>query len=219
MKAQIKHMPFWLENCLVSAVNDKSPQHNLFQRNDPHGFERIEKLEGNLCIGLGLITSRDWICTGLARSINAPRVSNPTEDAQKFCDEFSRQYGEIGPDWLETDWNEATQNAHRQFKMLFIYLHSPFHEVSHFEVHDHNSLVEIFLCVPAFLAIFLLSVFLVFSTTLQWSWLGLGRLTKLTWTHHSRRSISATMITVPQCASVWQSAENARCGKPPASSV
>lgn len=59
-----------------------------------------------------------------------PRVSDPVEDARKFCEEFQEQYGREGPNFVPLDWQDATQQAHAQLKLIFIYLHSPHHEAS-----------------------------------------------------------------------------------------
>lgn len=44
---------------------------------------------------------------------------------------MQQHYGETCPDFLETSWQDAAVQAHRQYKFLFVYLHSPDHEVGH----------------------------------------------------------------------------------------
>ena len=43
---------------------------------------------------------------------------------------MQQRYGLQCPDFQETSWQDAAIQAHRQFKFLFVYLHSPDHEVS-----------------------------------------------------------------------------------------
>ena len=50
--------------------------------------------------------------------------------AASFNNRFRDTYGTVQPRWLECGWQEATQQAHAEFKFLFVYLHSPQHQVT-----------------------------------------------------------------------------------------
>ena len=57
------------------------------------------------------------------------RYEDPPQSAATFKQMLQQRYGANCPDFLETSWQDAAVQAHRQYKFLFIYLHSPDHEV------------------------------------------------------------------------------------------
>lgn len=57
------------------------------------------------------------------------RYEDPPQSAATFKQMMQQHYGETCPDFLETSWQDAAVQAHRQYKFLFVYLHSPDHEV------------------------------------------------------------------------------------------
>ncbi len=57
------------------------------------------------------------------------RYEDPHQSAATFKQMLQQRYGASCPDFLETNWQDAAVQAHRQYKFLFIYLHSPEHEV------------------------------------------------------------------------------------------
>lgn len=50
--------------------------------------------------------------------------------AADFVRDFESQYGERHPAFIEMSWKEATRQADRQSKLLFVYIHAPEHEVA-----------------------------------------------------------------------------------------
>mmetsp|Transcript_12237 Transcript_12237/g.31309 ORF Transcript_12237/g.31309 Transcript_12237/m.31309 type:complete len:471 (+) Transcript_12237:188-1600(+) len=71
------------------------------------------------------------IIRALTRSAEAVtrsgEIVEPTAAAAAFVAKFREVYGEAAPDWQECSWQEAAARAHRQFKFLFVYIHSPQH--------------------------------------------------------------------------------------------
>ena len=59
------------------------------------------------------------------------RYEDPPQSAATFKQMMQQHYGDTCPDFLETSWQDAAVQAHRQYKFLFVYLHSPDHEVGH----------------------------------------------------------------------------------------
>lgn len=57
------------------------------------------------------------------------RYEDPPQSAATFKQMLQQRYGASCPDFLETSWQDAAVQTHRQHKFLFIYLHSPDHEV------------------------------------------------------------------------------------------
>ncbi|KAG2436792.1 hypothetical protein HXX76_006316 [Chlamydomonas incerta] len=53
---------------------------------------------------------------------------DPGEQAAAFVAEFKSAYGDRHPRWQESGWRVASQQARREFRFLFVYLHSPEHE-------------------------------------------------------------------------------------------
>ena len=53
----------------------------------------------------------------------------PVEAAEAFKQSFVKEFGENGPQWITVGWQEATARAHGQYKFLFVYLHSHYHQV------------------------------------------------------------------------------------------
>lgn len=56
------------------------------------------------------------------------RYEDPPQSAATFKQMLQQRYGANCPDFLETSWQDAAVQAHRQYKFLFVYLHSPEHE-------------------------------------------------------------------------------------------
>ena len=54
---------------------------------------------------------------------------DPQTAASSFVRGFAQKYGDRRPRWLECGWAEGCRTAHGQFKFLFVYLHSPSHQV------------------------------------------------------------------------------------------
>lgn len=74
----------------------------------------------------------DSICApaGIARSLSdGNRLEDASQSATSFKQMFQQQYGPTCPDFVETSWEEATAQAHRQFKFLMVYLHAAEHQV------------------------------------------------------------------------------------------
>lgn len=57
------------------------------------------------------------------------RPMDPVEAAEAFKQSFVKEFGENGPQWVTVGWQEATARAHGQYKFLFVYLHSHYHQV------------------------------------------------------------------------------------------
>ena len=53
----------------------------------------------------------------------------PQEAAVRFKEAYDFLYGQQGPEWQESSWEESSRQAHQQLKFLFIYLHAPNHKV------------------------------------------------------------------------------------------
>ena len=66
---------------------------------------------------------------GIRAITQGSRPLDPTEAAEAFKHAFAKDYGENGPQWLTVGWQEATARAHAQYKFLFVYLHSRYHQV------------------------------------------------------------------------------------------
>ena len=68
---------------------------------------------------------------GAARSLlQGNRIQDPAHAAVTFKQKLQQQYGADCPDFLDMSWQEAAAQAHRQYKFLLVYLHSPDHEVA-----------------------------------------------------------------------------------------
>eukprot|EP00878_Enallax_costatus_P020517 GHUV01021694.1.p1 GENE.GHUV01021694.1~~GHUV01021694.1.p1 ORF type:complete len:366 (+),score=105.27 GHUV01021694.1:665-1762(+) len=78
---------------------------------------------------------------GMMRSAIAATAEHPDAktQARQFIEQFTAEYGDRRPNWVEESWREAATLAHRQFRFLFVYLHSPEHE-------DTDSYVSNVLC-------------------------------------------------------------------------
>ncbi|KAG2497590.1 hypothetical protein HYH03_004336 [Edaphochlamys debaryana] len=68
-----------------------------------------------------------------ARSAAAALTANsedldPAGQAAAFVAAFKSRYGDRHPRWQEAGWRVASQQARREFRFLFVYLHSPEHE-------------------------------------------------------------------------------------------
>ncbi|XP_071707024.1 plant UBX domain-containing protein 10-like [Rutidosis leptorrhynchoides] len=88
--------------------------------------------------GLGLwlvggVLSYSFSMIGLTnsnRSSSAPlvSVSNAMTEAMDFVSEFEREYGDRHPRFVLEGFMDALQRSRREFKLLFVYLHSPDHQ-------------------------------------------------------------------------------------------
>ena len=64
---------------------------------------------------------------GAVAELGAP-PPDPAEQAAAFAEAYAATYGAgAGPEWLRAGWSQAATEAHRRFKFLFAYLHSPDH--------------------------------------------------------------------------------------------
>lgn len=77
------------------------------------------------------------------RSLFNRRPLTALEAARKFTEDFERKYGARHPDWEVSSWREAATLAHRDGKLLFVYLHAPRHQ-------DTDQFCRDTLCEPAF---------------------------------------------------------------------
>lgn len=66
---------------------------------------------------------------GIRAVTQGAKPVDPVEAAESFKQAFVKDYGQGGPQWLTTGWQEATARAHGQYKFLFVYLHSHYHQV------------------------------------------------------------------------------------------
>lgn len=55
---------------------------------------------------------------------------DPAGQAAAFIASFKAAYGDRHPRWQESGWRVACQQARREHRFLFVYLHSPEHEVT-----------------------------------------------------------------------------------------
>ena len=89
-----------------------------------------QKEMGRIAFTIGTEHDRYDVDAGGIRAItHGSRPVDPTEGAEAFKQAFVKEYGENGPHWLTTGWQEATARAHGQYKFLFVYLHSRYHQV------------------------------------------------------------------------------------------
>ena len=77
------------------------------------------------CISLNSIS----ITGGIRAITQGSRSADPVEAAETFKQSFVKDYGEDGPQWVTVGWQAATARAHGQYKFLFVYLHSQYHQV------------------------------------------------------------------------------------------
>ena len=61
----------------------------------------------------------------------AERQAEPTpqQAAERFVHAFQQSYGQGGPQWEVSSFEQAAGVAQRRFKFLLAYLHSPSHQV------------------------------------------------------------------------------------------
>ena len=68
--------------------------------------------------------------SGIARSLlEGNRYDDPSRSAGSFRQVFQQRYGPNSLDFVETGWEEAAAQAHRQYKFLLVYLHAAEHQV------------------------------------------------------------------------------------------
>ena len=53
----------------------------------------------------------------------------PQTAASSFIQAFEQRYGQIRPQWQDKSWSDSARLSHSQFKLLFVYLHAPYHQV------------------------------------------------------------------------------------------
>lgn len=88
-------------------------------------------------IGLGMwaasgVLSYSLSMVGLSsagRAATTPLVSVPqsTSEAMDFVSSFERDYGRIRPNFVTEGFMDALQRSRHEYKLLFVYLHSPEH--------------------------------------------------------------------------------------------
>nr|XP_043630026.1 plant UBX domain-containing protein 10 [Erigeron canadensis] len=89
-------------------------------------------------VGLGLwivggVLSYSLSMIGLTNSNGASTssplvsVSSAAAEAMEFVNEFESEYGERHPSFVNEGFMDALQRSRREFKLLFVYLHSPDH--------------------------------------------------------------------------------------------
>jgi len=61
---------------------------------------------------------------------SSPPISNPEADTRDFISSFDRAYDVTHPRFEGGSYQTAVSEAHRQSKLLLVYLHSPMHEDS-----------------------------------------------------------------------------------------
>ncbi|CAD7698180.1 unnamed protein product [Ostreobium quekettii] len=70
---------------------------------------------------------------------------NSELQARQFIDRFEFHYGAQHPPFVDKSWREAAARAHREFKFLWVYVHSPEHEAT-------DSFCREVLCAPEVVA-------------------------------------------------------------------
>ncbi|KAL3159233.1 hypothetical protein ABBQ32_011205 [Trebouxia sp. C0010 RCD-2024] len=81
---------------------------------------------------------------GAAESLlQGNRIEDPPRSAASFKQTMQQRYGTSCPEFLETSWQDAAAQAHRQYKFLLVYLHSADHE-------DTDQFCHQTLCDPTF---------------------------------------------------------------------
>ncbi|KAM7531466.1 hypothetical protein LguiB_034876 [Lonicera macranthoides] len=80
---------------------------------------------GVLSYSLGMI----GLNSGQSSSSTTPLVSLSASatEANDFVERFERDYGRIRPNFVSEGFMDALQRSRREFKLLFVYLHSPDH--------------------------------------------------------------------------------------------
>jgi FAS-associated factor 2 len=65
-------------------------------------------------------------------ALAAPPSQDGAEQAAAFAAAFAAQHGSLAPvvAWTAASWRDAALAAHRQFKFLFVLLHSPEHDAA-----------------------------------------------------------------------------------------
>lgn len=66
--------------------------------------------------------------TAAAAALGGGPDVDPAGQAAAFVGRFKAAYGDRHPRWQEAGWRVALQQARREFRFLFVYLHSPEHE-------------------------------------------------------------------------------------------
>lgn len=76
-----------------------------------------------------MLTKQLNVLGAAQRLLQGNRIEDPPRSAASFKQMLQQRYGTNCPDFLETSWQDAAAQAHRQFKFLLVYLHSADHEV------------------------------------------------------------------------------------------
>ncbi|MFS8003317.1 putative UBX domain, UBA-like superfamily, Ubiquitin-like domain superfamily [Helianthus anomalus] len=82
---------------------------------------------GVLSYSLGMIGLTSSGSDGGVSSARLVSVSTAATEAMDFVAQFEREYGDRGPDFVREGFMDALQRSQREFKLLFVYLHSPDH--------------------------------------------------------------------------------------------
>lgn len=76
-----------------------------------------------------MLTKQLSVVGAAQRLLQGNRIEDPPQSAASFKQMLQQRYGTNCPDFLETSWQDAAAQAHRQYKFLLVYLHSADHEV------------------------------------------------------------------------------------------
>ncbi len=109
---------------MVSRLAPGSTLHDV--QLSAHSHERHWSVFANFCY----VRNHQHLGAGATQMLlQGNRYEDPPQSAATFKQMLQQRYGANCPDFLETSWQDAAVQAHRQHKFLFIYLHSPDHEV------------------------------------------------------------------------------------------
>lgn len=79
--------------------------------------------------GNNLNLSLELILNVLEAYVRTNSLSDPSRECEDFVRSFNGKYGEVRPNFVELEWREAALQANRESKFLFVYIHSPEHQV------------------------------------------------------------------------------------------
>ncbi|XP_071737449.1 plant UBX domain-containing protein 10-like [Rutidosis leptorrhynchoides] len=78
---------------------------------------------GVLSYSLGVI----GLSSSGGRTGESTSSNSPTDEAIRFVSMFEREYGDLHPSFVGESFMDALQRSRREFKLMFVYLHSPDH--------------------------------------------------------------------------------------------
>ncbi|XP_071730641.1 plant UBX domain-containing protein 10-like [Rutidosis leptorrhynchoides] len=101
----------------------------------------ISIISGSLGLASSAIGLGFWIAGGMlsyslgviglsgsgGRSGESSSLNSPTNEAIRFVSMFEREYGDVHPNFACESFMDALQRSRREFKLMFVYLHSPDH--------------------------------------------------------------------------------------------